>query len=187
VRGGCRYLHPPLTVPTHRYSLFCTCFMTKCLSASVQHPGVPTHKQAHPCSLCTPHSLPSVALPSSPAHREKSAGSASPKGDMSCKHPKAAYFGIGSQTHGGGGAEILPHSPWHRPSNHQRVPSFGCFSWILCQIPTSLACTGGLVLRLYRRAGCMLSMPFNLPVSRCVVAMLTLEHPAQLCQGLTHS
>lgn len=108
MRGGCRYLHPPLTVPTHRYSLFCTCFMTKCLSASVQHPGVPTHKQAHPCSLCTPHSLPSVALPSSPAHREKSAGSASPKGDMSCKHPKAAYFGIGSQTHGGGGQKSSP-------------------------------------------------------------------------------
>lgn len=111
VRGGCRYLHPPLTVPTHRYSLFCTCFMTKCLSASVQHPGVPTHKQAHPCSLCTPHSLPSVALPSSPAHREKSAGSASPKSDMSCKHPKAAYFGIGSQTHGGGGGRNPPPQP----------------------------------------------------------------------------
>lgn len=121
-RGAQRLWIPPspLTAPTHRYSLFCTYFMAKCLSASVQYPGVPTYKHVHPCSLCTPHHL------SSAAHREMSAPSASPKGEMSCEHPEAAHFGFDSQAHWGWGwgrnHSSLTPTPWcHRPSNHQRA------------------------------------------------------------------
>lgn len=87
VRGGCGHLHSPFTVFTHRSSLFCTCFLTKCLSTTPW--STPIRASAPLFSLYS-SLLPSAAFPSLLAHWKPAAGSASPEDEVSCQHPRAA-------------------------------------------------------------------------------------------------
>lgn len=119
VRGGCGHLHSPLTVFTHRYSLFCACFLTKCLSTTPW--SAPIRASAPLFSLYSPP-LPSAAVPSLPAHWKRSAGSASPKDEVSCQHPRAAHLALALRLTEWTGAAITPVSQVF-PSLRSNTPS----------------------------------------------------------------